>query len=56
VVIIGGGVIGCSTLYHLAKKGFTNVVLLEKVLLTSGTTFHTAGRLNVIHYLHITLA
>ena len=43
VVIIGGGVIGCSTLYHLAKKGITNVVLLERSLLTSGTTWHTAG-------------
>ena len=45
VVIIGGGVIGCSTLYHLAKSGTTNVVLLEKDQLTSGTTWHTAGSL-----------
>jgi sarcosine dehydrogenase len=43
VVIIGGGVIGCSTLYHLAKSGITNVVLLERDHLTSGTTWHTAG-------------
>ncbi len=43
-VIIGGGVIGCSTLYHLAKMGMTNVVLLEKDQLTAGTTWHTAGR------------
>jgi len=46
VVIIGGGVIGCSTLYHLAKSGTTNVVLLEKDELTSGTTWHTAGEVD----------
>ena len=46
VVIVGGGVIGCSTLYHLAKSGTTNVVLLEKDQLTSGTTWHTAGSLH----------
>ncbi len=34
---------GCSTLYHLAKMGMTNVVLLERNRLTSGTTWHTAG-------------
>lgn len=43
VVIIGGGVIGCSTLYYLAKMGVTNTVLLEKAQLTAGTTWHTAG-------------
>ncbi|EEC12283.1 sarcosine dehydrogenase, putative [Ixodes scapularis] len=43
VVIIGGGIIGCSTLYHLTKLGCTNVVLLEKDNLTAGTTWHTAG-------------
>jgi glycine cleavage system aminomethyltransferase T/glycine/D-amino acid oxidase-like deaminating enzyme len=43
VVIIGGGVIGCSTAYHLAKRGWTDVVLLEKHKLTSGTTWHAAG-------------
>lgn len=42
VVIIGGGIIGCSTLYHLVKQGCTNVVLLEKDNLTAGTTWHTA--------------
>ncbi len=42
-VIIGGGVIGCSTLYHLASMGMKNVVLLEKDSLTAGTTWHTAG-------------
>ena len=43
VVIIGGGVIGCSIAYHLAKLGFTDVVLLERQQLTSGTTWHAAG-------------
>ena len=36
---------GCSTLYHLAKMGVTNTVLLEKAQLTAGTTWHTAGEL-----------
>ena len=43
VVIIGGGVIGCSSLYHLAKKGWTDCVLLEKNELTAGSTWHAAG-------------
>ncbi|MCY4542787.1 MAG: FAD-dependent oxidoreductase [Rhodobacteraceae bacterium] len=43
VVIIGGGVMGCSLAYHLAKFGWTNVVLLERRRLTSGTTWHAAG-------------
>ncbi|MEO0357617.1 MAG: FAD-dependent oxidoreductase, partial [Pseudomonadota bacterium] len=43
VVIIGGGVIGCSVAYHLAKKGWNDVVLLERKQLTSGTTWHAAG-------------
>ena len=42
-VVIGGGSIGCNTLYHLAKLGMKNVVLLERNRLTSGTTWHTAG-------------
>jgi 4-methylaminobutanoate oxidase (formaldehyde-forming) len=42
-VIIGGGIVGCSTAYHLAKMGWTDVVLLERRKLTSGTTFHAAG-------------
>ncbi|SLN60681.1 4-methylaminobutanoate oxidase (formaldehyde-forming) [Roseovarius albus] len=42
-VIIGGGIIGCSTAYHLAKLGLTDTVLLERKKLTSGTTFHAAG-------------
>ncbi|MEM6303438.1 MAG: FAD-dependent oxidoreductase [Pseudomonadota bacterium] len=43
VVIIGGGVIGCSVAYHLAKLGWQDVVLLERKQLTSGTTWHAAG-------------
>lgn len=43
VVIIGGGVIGCSVAYHLAKLGNFDVVLLERQQLTSGTTWHAAG-------------
>ena len=45
VVIIGGGVVGVSTLYHLAKKGWTDCVLLERKELTSGSTWHAAGLL-----------
>ncbi|MEL7280912.1 MAG: FAD-dependent oxidoreductase [Pseudomonadota bacterium] len=43
VVIVGGGVIGCSVAYHLAKQGWKDVVLLERKQLTSGTTWHAAG-------------
>ena len=43
IVIIGGGVIGCSVAYHLAKFGMNDVVLLERKALTSGTTWHAAG-------------
>ena len=43
VVIIGGGVIGCSVAYHLAKMGWKDVLLLERDQLTSGTTWHAAG-------------
>ena len=45
VVVIGGGVVGVSTLYHLAKKGWTDVVLVERKELTSGSTWHAAGLL-----------
>ncbi|MBZ9601787.1 GcvT family protein [Phyllobacterium chamaecytisi] len=42
-VIIGGGISGCSVAYHLAKLGWTDIVLLERKQLTSGTTWHAAG-------------
>ena len=43
VVVIGGGIIGCSVAYHLAKFGWKNIILLERDQLTSGTTWHAAG-------------
>ena len=43
VVIIGGGVIGCSVAYHLTRLGWKDVVLLERKELTCGTTWHAAG-------------
>jgi heterotetrameric sarcosine oxidase gamma subunit len=48
VVIIGGGVIGCSIAYHLSKLGWRDVVLLERHQLTSGTTWHAAGLLTTL--------
>ena len=43
IVIIGGGIIGCSIAYHLAKRGVRDVVLLERLQLTHGATWHAAG-------------
>ena len=43
IVIVGGGVAGCSIAYHLCKLGITDVVLLERGQLTCGTTWHAAG-------------
>ena len=43
IVIVGGGVIGCSVAYHLGQLGMSDVVLLERKQLTSGTTWHAAG-------------
>ena len=45
VVVIGGGIVGISTLYHLVRKGWTDVVLVERRELTSGSTWHAAGLL-----------
>jgi len=45
VVVIGGGVAGCSVAYHLAKYGWKDTILLERDQLTSGTTWHAAGLL-----------
>ena len=44
VVVIGGGIAGCSTLYHLTCEGWTDVVLVERDELTSGTTWHSAAQ------------
>ncbi|MDW3184056.1 FAD-dependent oxidoreductase [Roseobacter sp.] len=48
-VVIGGGVIGCSILYHLTKLGWTDVVLLERDELTSGSTWHAAANIHGLH-------
>ena len=48
-VVIGGGVIGCSVLYHLTKLGWTDVVLLERDELTSGSTWHAAANIHGLH-------
>ena len=52
VVVVGGGVVGVSALYHLAKKGWSDVVLVERKELTSGSTWHAAGS---VSYTHLTL-
>jgi dimethylglycine dehydrogenase len=49
VVVIGGGVVGASVLYHLARHGWTDVVLLERDELTSGSTWHAAGGMHTIN-------
>ncbi|MCC0015172.1 MAG: FAD-dependent oxidoreductase [Rhodobiaceae bacterium] len=48
VVVIGGGVMGCSTLYHLADAGLSDAVLLERNKLTSGTTWHSAAQVRAL--------
>ena len=49
VAVIGGGVVGCSVLYHLTKLGWTDVVLIERSELTSGSTWHAAGGFHTIN-------
>src|SRR2546429_2845394 len=49
VVIIGGGIAGCSIAYHLARKGWTDVALVDKGALTSGSTWHAAGMVTHFH-------
>ncbi|MBM3601722.1 MAG: FAD-dependent oxidoreductase [Alphaproteobacteria bacterium] len=49
VVVIGGGVVGCSVLYHLTKAGWKDVVLIERDELTSGSTWHAAGGMHTIN-------
>ena len=52
IVIIGGGIMGCSLIYHLCKQGESDVLLIEKGELTSGSTWHAAGQIthSVSHY------
>ena len=50
VVVIGGGVAGCSVAYHLAKFGWKDTILLERDQLTSGTTWHAAGLVGCLLY------
>ena len=52
VVIVGGGVVGCSVAYHLTKRGWTDVVLVERKQLTSGTTWHAAGLVTLARPTH----
>jgi 4-methylaminobutanoate oxidase (formaldehyde-forming) len=52
VVIIGGGIVGCSVAYHLAKRGCTDVLLLERRQLTCGTTWHAAGLVGQLRATH----
>jgi dimethylglycine dehydrogenase len=49
VVVIGGGVVGCSVLYHLTKAGWRDVVLVERDELTSGSTWHAAGGMHTVN-------
>ncbi len=52
IVIVGGGIIGCSVAYHLARRGVTDVVLLEQGRLTGGTTWHAAGLVSQLKSSH----
>jgi dimethylglycine dehydrogenase len=49
VAVIGGGVVGCSVLYHLAKAGWTDVLLIERSELTSGSSWHAAGGFHTLN-------
>ncbi|MGK0399685.1 MAG: dimethylglycine dehydrogenase, partial [Gammaproteobacteria bacterium] len=49
VVVIGGGVIGCSVIYHLTKLGWKDVMLIERSELTSGSTWHAAGGFHTLN-------
>ncbi|MDE0700903.1 MAG: FAD-dependent oxidoreductase [Acidimicrobiaceae bacterium] len=49
VVVVGGGVVGASVLYHLAKAGWTDVVLIERTELTAGSTWHSAGGMHTLN-------
>ena len=49
VVVIGGGVVGCSVLYHLTEGGWTDVMLVERDELTCGSTWHAAGGMHTLN-------
>jgi dimethylglycine dehydrogenase len=49
VVVIGGGVVGCSVLYHLTKRGMKDVMLVERDQLTVGSTWHAAGSFHTLN-------
>jgi dimethylglycine dehydrogenase len=49
VLIIGGGVVGASVLYHLAKFGWTDVALVERSVLTAGSSWHAAGEFHALN-------
>src|SRR5229473_2761880 len=49
VAVIGGGVVGCSVLYHLTKRGWSDVALLERAELTAGSTWHAAGGMHTLN-------
>ena len=48
-VVIGGGVVGCSVLYHLARAGWTDIMLIERSELTSGSSWHAAGGIHALN-------
>ena len=48
-VVIGGGVVGCSVLYHLARAGWTDIMLIERSELTSGSSWHAAGGFHTLN-------
>ncbi|MCB1450042.1 MAG: FAD-binding oxidoreductase, partial [Nitratireductor sp.] len=48
-VVIGGGVVGCSVLYHLARAGWKDVMLIERSELTSGSSWHAAGGFHTLN-------
>ena len=50
VIVLGGGIMGCSTLYHLAEMGATDAILLERNKLTSGTTWHSAAQVRALRH------
>ena len=52
VVVIGGGIVGCSVAYHLARRGITDVVVLEQGQLSGGTTWHAAGLVSQLKSTH----